>query len=231
MGVPTATRGHPGQWVSTQGRRGCPTAFSRNRPTFRWNENDARVRIGVCSDVHGRHDRLLAVLAAMAAAGVDERWCLGDLVGREPVTAELVGAASQLDLLIAGNHDAWALGPTGSSPADATCSGCRAAHWPAVTASTAGTARRATPCSGSSLRRLPPESCLAAPWDRSDLSAIRMNRPSSFTTAPLRARCGLSRASLTTGSQPVPSWPTRGRSAATHATRRAGGSSSTLTPA
>jgi predicted phosphodiesterase len=47
----------------------------------------------------------------MAAAGVDERWCLGDLVGREPVTAELVGAASQLDLLIAGNHDAWALGP------------------------------------------------------------------------------------------------------------------------
>src|SRR5688500_9442349 len=47
----------------------------------------------------------------MAAAGVDERWCLGDLVGAEPVTAELVGAARQLDLLIAGNHDAWALGP------------------------------------------------------------------------------------------------------------------------
>ncbi len=69
------------------------------------------VRIGVCSDVHGRHDRLLAVLGAMAAAGVDERWCLGDLVGGEPVTAELVGAACQLDLLIAGNHDAWVLGP------------------------------------------------------------------------------------------------------------------------
>jgi predicted phosphodiesterase len=69
------------------------------------------VRIGVCSDVHGRHDRLLAVLRAMAAAGVDERWCLGDLVGSEPVTPELVGAARQLDLLIAGNHDAWALGP------------------------------------------------------------------------------------------------------------------------
>jgi predicted phosphodiesterase len=69
------------------------------------------VRIGVCSDVHGRHDRLLAVLGAMAAAGVDERWCLGDLVGGEPVTAELFGAARQLDLLIAGNHDAWALGP------------------------------------------------------------------------------------------------------------------------
>ena len=41
------------------------------------------VRIGACSDVHGRHDRLQAVLVAMAAAGVDERWCLGDLVGGE----------------------------------------------------------------------------------------------------------------------------------------------------
>src|SRR5918994_5737179 len=47
----------------------------------------------------------------MAEAGVDERWCLGDLVGVEPVAAELLGAARQLDLLIAGNHDAWALGP------------------------------------------------------------------------------------------------------------------------
>ena len=105
------------------------------------------MRIGVCSDVHGRHDRLLAVLGAMAAAGVDERWCLGDLVGGEPVTAELLGVARQLDLLIAGNHDAWAL-KTGSSPADATCSGCRAARRPAVTASTAGTARRAHPLLG-----------------------------------------------------------------------------------
>jgi predicted phosphodiesterase len=69
------------------------------------------VRIGVCSDVHGRHDRLVAVLGEMAAAGVDERWCLGDLVGGEAPTAELLEAARQLDLLIAGNHDAWALGP------------------------------------------------------------------------------------------------------------------------
>jgi hypothetical protein len=69
------------------------------------------VRIGACSDVHGRHDRLLAVLGAMAAARVDERWCLGDLVGGKPVTAELLDAARQLDLLIVGNHDAWALGP------------------------------------------------------------------------------------------------------------------------
>ena len=69
------------------------------------------VRIGVCSDVHGRHDRLLTVLGAMAAAGIDERWCLGDLLASEPVTPELLGAAHQLDLLIAGSHDAQALGP------------------------------------------------------------------------------------------------------------------------
>jgi predicted phosphodiesterase len=69
------------------------------------------VRIGVCSDVHGRHDRLLALLDAMTAAGAEERWCLGDLSGGEPVTAELLGAARHLDLLIAGNHDSWALGP------------------------------------------------------------------------------------------------------------------------
>ena len=146
------------------------------------------VRIGVCSDVHGRHDRLLAVVGAMAAAGVDERWCLGDLAGGEPVTAELVGAARQLDLLIAGNHDAWALGPDRVVAPDATCSGCRAAPRPAVTASTAGTARHATRCSGSSPRRLPPRSCPTAPWARSGSSAIPMNRRCSPTTAPRRAR-------------------------------------------
>jgi len=69
------------------------------------------VKIGVCSDVHGHHDRLDAVLDDMAAAGVDERWCLGDLVGSERPTASLLEAARGLDLLIAGNHDAWALGP------------------------------------------------------------------------------------------------------------------------
>jgi hypothetical protein len=48
--------------------------------------------------VIGRHDLLLAVLGDMAAAGVDERWCLGDLVAGEAVTAEPLGAARPLDL-------------------------------------------------------------------------------------------------------------------------------------
>ena len=53
-----------------------PDGFQSEHANLQVDENDGRVRIGVCSDVHGRHDRLLAVLAAMAAAGVDERWCL-----------------------------------------------------------------------------------------------------------------------------------------------------------
>ena len=166
----------------------------------------------------------------MAAAGVDERWCLGDLVGGEPVTAELLGAARQLDLLIAGNHDAWALGPDRVVARGRDVFRLSSRERPAVTASTAGTARRAIPCSGSSPRRLPERSCPTARRARSGSSAIRMNRRSSPTTAPRRARCGPFRASPTTGSRPAPAWPTRGRSAATRATRRAGGSSSTLTP-
>ena len=175
-----------GHGHSALAQRDARRPFSGNKPTFRWSKrNDARVRIGVCSDVHGRHDRLLAVLGAMAAAGVDERWCLGDLVGasrpRRSYWARLANSTySSRETTTPGRSD-----QTGSSPADATCSGCRAAQSPAVTASTAGTARRATPCSGSSPRRLPPESCPAAPWARSDSSAIRMNRRSSPTTAPL----------------------------------------------
>jgi predicted phosphodiesterase len=69
------------------------------------------VRIGVCSDVHGQHARLAAVLGAMAGSRVDERWCLGDLAGGGPVAPELVAAAREFDVLIAGNHDAWVLGP------------------------------------------------------------------------------------------------------------------------
>ena len=106
--------GHPLAPGSKHRRHETPVAESQSRIPPMASPEEARmmlgVRIGVCSDVHGRHDRLLTVLDAMATAGVDERWCLGDLVGSDPVTPELVGAARQLDLLIAGNHDAWALG-------------------------------------------------------------------------------------------------------------------------
>src|SRR4051812_48859641 len=54
--------------------------------------------------------RLSMVLDAMKGAGVDERWCLGDLAGDGQVSRELVDAARTFDLLIAGTHDGWFLG-------------------------------------------------------------------------------------------------------------------------
>ena len=189
------------------------------------------VRIGVCSDVHGRHDRLLAVLGAMAAAGVDERWCLGDLVGGEPVTAELRRRGSSTR-------------PTDRRKSRRLGARTRPGRRPRTRRVQVVEPRKGQPSRHRLLARLaapPParvphrgvcreRSCPTARWARSGSSAIRMNRRSSPTTAPLRARCGPFRASLTTGSRPAPAWPTRGRSAATRATRRAGGSSSTLTP-
>ena len=166
----------------------------------------------------------------MAAAGVDERWCLGDLVGGEPVTAELVGAARQLDLLIAGNHDAWALGPDRvvargrdvfrlSSRAKASRHGIDCWH---------GSPRH--PLLGflteASAARVLPDRPVGS------LGLVgHTHEPALFAyDGAATPRCGPFRASLTTGSRPAPAWPTRGRSAATRATRRAGGSSSTLTP-
>jgi len=66
------------------------------------------VRIGVCSDIHGHADRLELVIAQMRDAGVDERWCLGDLVGG-PDVVEVVRLVRKFDLCLMGNHDAWML--------------------------------------------------------------------------------------------------------------------------
>src|SRR3954453_9748165 len=103
----------------------------------------------------------------MAAAGVDERWCLGDLVGGEPATAELLGAARHLDLLIAGNHDSWALGPDHVVDRSRDVFRLSSRAKASVTASTVGTVPRATRYLDSSLRRLRRRSCPVVPWARS----------------------------------------------------------------
>lgn len=70
-----------------------------------------RMRIAVVTDIHANLPALEAVLAATDAAGVDETWCLGDVVGygAEPdECADLVRERS--DVCLVGNHDLAVLG-------------------------------------------------------------------------------------------------------------------------
>ena len=69
------------------------------------------MRVAVVSDIHGNVHALQAVLAAIEADGVDEIWCLGDLVGYGPdpnACCALVAERTTLSLI--GNHDLAVLG-------------------------------------------------------------------------------------------------------------------------
>jgi diadenosine tetraphosphatase ApaH/serine/threonine PP2A family protein phosphatase len=69
------------------------------------------LRIAVISDIHGNWHALEAVLADIEREGVDETWCLGDIVGYGPQPNRCVAetqAHSAICLL--GNHDLAALG-------------------------------------------------------------------------------------------------------------------------
>lgn len=70
------------------------------------------MRVAVISDIHADLAALERVLAAIEAAGPDEVWCLGDIVGlggSEP--AEVVDAVRRTCAVgLAGNQDAWVTG-------------------------------------------------------------------------------------------------------------------------
>jgi diadenosine tetraphosphatase ApaH/serine/threonine PP2A family protein phosphatase len=69
------------------------------------------VRIAAITDVHANLPALEAVLEAIDAAGVEETWCLGDVVGYgvEPdACADLV--RERCDVCLVGNHDLAVLG-------------------------------------------------------------------------------------------------------------------------
>jgi diadenosine tetraphosphatase ApaH/serine/threonine PP2A family protein phosphatase len=69
------------------------------------------VRVAVITDIHANLPALEAVLTAGEAAGVEETWCLGDVVGYgvEPdACTELVRERCQVCLV--GNHDIAVLG-------------------------------------------------------------------------------------------------------------------------
>jgi diadenosine tetraphosphatase ApaH/serine/threonine PP2A family protein phosphatase len=69
------------------------------------------MRVAAISDVHANLPALEAVLTAIDAAGVDEIWCLGDVVGygADPdACTELV--RERCALCLVGNHDLAVLG-------------------------------------------------------------------------------------------------------------------------
>jgi diadenosine tetraphosphatase ApaH/serine/threonine PP2A family protein phosphatase len=69
------------------------------------------LRVAVLSDVHSNLPALEAVLAAAAEAGVEEHWCLGDVVGygaQPDACAELI--RERCAICLVGNHDLATLG-------------------------------------------------------------------------------------------------------------------------
>jgi diadenosine tetraphosphatase ApaH/serine/threonine PP2A family protein phosphatase len=69
------------------------------------------LRVAVLSDIHANRQALEAVLAAVEEAGVDQIWCLGDLVGygAEPDACTAL-ARERCSLCLVGNHDLALLG-------------------------------------------------------------------------------------------------------------------------
>ena len=62
--------------------------------------------MALISDVHGNLPAFQAVLADIERAGVDARWCLGDLVGYGAQPDECVALAREAcDVCLIGNHD------------------------------------------------------------------------------------------------------------------------------
>jgi diadenosine tetraphosphatase ApaH/serine/threonine PP2A family protein phosphatase len=86
------------------------------------------MRTALLSDVHGNLPAFEAVLADIDALGVEEIWCLGDLVGYGAQPDECVELARQrCDLCLAGNHDMVVTGAI--DIADFSSSAAAAALW------------------------------------------------------------------------------------------------------
>src|SRR3954453_5359800 len=64
------------------------------------------MQVAICTDIHGNRHAFEAVIAAAEAAGAEELWCLGDLVGygAEP-DAGVELAEWHGSFVLAGDHD------------------------------------------------------------------------------------------------------------------------------
>ena len=64
------------------------------------------MRVAILRDIHSNLPALEAVLAATDDAGVDARWCLGDVVGYGAQPDDCANLASErCDICLVGNHD------------------------------------------------------------------------------------------------------------------------------
>ena len=86
------------------------------------------LRIALLSDVHGHLPAFTAVLDNVESVGVDEVWCLGDLVGYGAQPDGCVALArDRCDVCLAGNHDLVVTG--GIDIADFSPTAAAAARW------------------------------------------------------------------------------------------------------
>jgi diadenosine tetraphosphatase ApaH/serine/threonine PP2A family protein phosphatase len=69
------------------------------------------LRVAVLSDIHSNRQALETVLAAVEEAGVEQVWCLGDMVGygAEPDACTTL-VRERCDTCLVGNHDLAVLG-------------------------------------------------------------------------------------------------------------------------
>src|SRR5829696_8245699 len=72
------------------------------------------MRVAVVSDIHANRHAFEAVLAELGSEGVQEIWCLGDLVGYGGEPDACVELARQrAAVCLAGNHDLAVTGALG----------------------------------------------------------------------------------------------------------------------
>ncbi len=77
----------------------------------------AEMRIGLIADIHGNLVALDAVLTDMADRAVDRVVCLGDVAVFGPEPAGVIGRLREIGCpSVAGNTDAWLLGPDAAEP-------------------------------------------------------------------------------------------------------------------
>ena len=63
----------------------------------------------IISDIHGNFEALQKVLADIKSQGIEEIYCLGDIIGYGPNPCECIDAVRKTKMCLLGNHDQAAL--------------------------------------------------------------------------------------------------------------------------